>query len=184
MISASIRKRARLIGSSACRSRICLRATSRFNSASRATKTAPVRPGRGVEGCEIVAWRSAGRAVDVVPAAGWVADRPLGVVPAVVGPSLAQGDVAECPADVRVAQVRQAFQCGPSGGNGGQARGDVAAVGLDVQVGQGFDDRPLGDVEVAECDQVVGQRPGLVAGPGVEGGQELRRLDQVVLQRE
>jgi hypothetical protein len=42
--SASSRNRARLVGSSAWRSRICLRATSRFNRESSATKTAPRPP--------------------------------------------------------------------------------------------------------------------------------------------
>ena len=43
---------------------------------------------------------------------------------------------------------------------------------------------PVVGVEVAAADQVVGQRPGLVAGPGLEGGDELALVDQAVLQRE
>ena len=39
-------------------------------------------------------------------------------------------------------------------------------------------------VEVAAGDEVVGQRPGLVAGPGLEGGDELVLVDQAVLQGE
>src|SRR5262249_33289030 len=36
----------------------------------------------------------------------------------------------------------------------------------------------------APRDEVVGQRPGLVAGPGLEGGDELALVDQAVLERE
>ena len=39
-------------------------------------------------------------------------------------------------------------------------------------------------VEVAAVDEVVGQRPALVAGPGVEGGDELALVDQAVLEGE
>ena len=39
-------------------------------------------------------------------------------------------------------------------------------------------------VEVAAGDEVVGQGPGLVAGPGLEGGDELGLVDQAVLQGE
>ena len=39
-------------------------------------------------------------------------------------------------------------------------------------------------VEVAAGDEVVGQAPGLVAGPGLEGGDELALVDQAVLKRE
>ena len=49
---------------------------------------------------------------------------------------------------------------------------------------QRLDTRALVGVEVAAVDEVVGQRPGLVAGPGLEGGDELALLDQADLQRE
>ena len=39
-------------------------------------------------------------------------------------------------------------------------------------------------VQVAAGDEVVGQGAGLVAGPGLEGGDELGLVDQAVLQRE
>ena len=38
--------------------------------------------------------------------------------------------------------------------------------------------------QVAAGVQVVGQAPGLVAGPGLEGGDELALVDQAVLKRE
>jgi hypothetical protein len=36
-------------------------------------------------------------------------------------------------------------------------------------------------IEVAASDQVLGQRPRLGAGPGLEGGDELALVDQAVL---
>jgi hypothetical protein len=46
--------------------------------------------------------------------------------------------------DVRVPQTRQALAGGLADRESGQAPLDIAAVGLDVQVGRGLDDRPLG----------------------------------------
>ena len=51
-------------------------------------------------------------------------------------------------------------------------------MGLDVQGGQGLDGRTLGGIEVAQGHQVVGQGSRLVAGPGVERGDELLLPDQ------
>ena len=42
----------------------------------------------------------------------------------------------------------------------------------------------FGAGQVAAGFQVVGQAPGLVAGPGLEGGDELALVDQAVLKRE
>ena len=39
-------------------------------------------------------------------------------------------------------------------------------------------------VEVTPGDELVGQAPGFVAGPGLEGGDELALVDQAVLKRE
>ena len=61
---------------------------------------------------------------------------------------------------------------------------DVAAVAPRGAGRPGPRHRPLGGVEVAAGDEVVGQGPGLVAGPGLEGGDELGLLDQAVLQGE
>ena len=51
-----------------------------------------------------------------------------------------------------------------------------------MQVGQGLDGGAAGGIDVPQRDQVVGQGPRLVAGPGVERGDELRLLDQAGLQ--
>ena len=51
--------------------------------------------------------------------------------------------------------------------------------------GQRLERRRAGvGVEVAAGDEVVGQAPGLVEGPGLEGGDELALVDQAVLKRE
>jgi hypothetical protein len=84
--------------------------------------------------------------------------------------------------DVRVRHGGQALEGGRAGGDGGQAPRDVAAVGLDVQVGERLDHRPLGGAQVAQGDEVVGQRSRPVGGPGVEGGHEMGRRNQAVLE--
>ena len=51
-------------------------------------------------------------------------------------------------------------------------------------VGERFEAGALVGVEVAAGYEVVGQAPGLVAGPGLEGEHELALVDQAVLKRE
>ena len=65
--------------------------------------------------------------------------------------------MAERRLDVRVADPRQALAGRPAGRNGGQALLGVAAVGVQVHLGQRFQQRTLGAVEVAAGFQVVGQ---------------------------
>ena len=55
---------------------------------------------------------------------------------------------------------------------------------LDVRAARASTTEPLGGIEMARRREVVGQGPRLVAGPGVERGDELRLLDQAVLQGE
>ena len=116
--------------------------------------------------------------------AGGVASGAVGVILPIHGRGVAGGGIAERLVDIRVAQVCQVFTGGPAGRDGGEARCDIATVGLDVQLGQGLNIRPLCGVEIAQSDQVVGERPRLVTGPRVKGGDELRRLDQAVLEGE
>jgi hypothetical protein len=108
----------------------------------------------------------------------------VGVIVIGAGRRMGQADASEGRLDLRVAQVGQALARGPGGGDGGEALLRVAGVSLDVQGGQGLDGGSLGGIEVAQRDQVVGQGPRLVAGPGVERGHELRLLDQAGLQGE
>ena len=57
--------------------------------------------------------------------------------------------------------------------------------GFQVDVGQRLQQRPLGRrIEVAAGFQVVGQAPGLVERPGLEGGHELALVDEAVLKGE
>src|SRR5262249_22796782 len=55
---------------------------------------------------------------------------------------------------------------------------------LQVQHHHRLDPATLLGVEVAACAQMVGQRPGLVEGPGLERSDELALVNQPVLQRE
>ena len=86
--------------------------------------------------------------------------------------------------DVGVAEVSEALAGGLAGGDGGEAPLHVAAVGLHVHGRQGLDGGSLGGIQVPQRDQVIGEGSRLVAGPGVERGDELRLLDQAGLQGE
>ena len=55
---------------------------------------------------------------------------------------------------------------------------------LEVEVDQRLHRGALVGVQVAVGHEVIGHGPGLVAGPGLEGGDELALLDQPDLQRE
>jgi hypothetical protein len=53
-----------------------------------------------------------------------------------------------------------------------------------MQRDRGLDASVLIRVEVAAVGEVLGRGPGLIAGPGLEGGHELARADQTVLYSE
>ena len=108
----------------------------------------------------------------------------VGVIFIEVSRRMRHAEVAERRTEVRVAQVGQAVADRPAGGDGGEALSHIAAVGLDVHGRQGLDGGPLGGIEVPLRDEMVGEGARLVAGPGVERGDELRRLDQPGLQGE
>ena len=103
---------------------------------------------------------------------------------AVLGRAVCRADVAERRLDLRVANPRQALPRRLAGRNRGQALLHVAAVGFQVNLGQRFQQRPPGAGQVAAGFQVVGQAPGLVERPGLEGGHELALVDDPVLKRE
>ena len=54
----------------------------------------------------------------------------------------------------------------------------------DVCSSQALQERPVLLVEVAQGNEVSGKGLGLVAGPRVEGGDQLRLVNQSVLERE
>ena len=60
----------------------------------------------------------------------------------------------------------------------------VAAVLLEVPGDQRLDHVAVVGVEVAAGHEMIGHRPALVAGPGLEGGDELALVDQAVLECE
>ena len=84
--------------------------------------------------------------------------------------------------DLRVADGGEAPPDRRPDPDGGEALLRVAAVLLEVLGGQRLDQPALLDVEMAEGLEVVVQGPGLVAGPGVEGGHELGLVDQADLE--
>ena len=164
VISASSRKRARLSGSSACSGRISFSATSRFSSASRATETSP-RPPRacGRRIAEPAGRRRRGHADRSAWPSG--SRRRRGGRPATmrarVASSSGSASRARLVAESTEPAATAARLLSASPPCFFRCRATSASTAA----------RPLG-VEVAEGDEVVGQRPGLVAGPGLEGGDE------------
>ena len=73
---------------------------------------------------------------------------------------------------------------GRDGWNGGQGERGVAAVAINVQSGQAFQQRAMRPVEEAERDKMIGQWPLFVASPRLERPDELDLVDQSVLERE
>ncbi len=143
----------------------------------------------GVQGHEHRPQSAAGmRPEDAEPlaVAGGRADgvRCRAVRVAIVGRAVRRGDVAERRLDLRVADPRQALSRRIAGRNRGEALLHVAAMGFQVNRSQRFQQRPLGGGEVASGFQVVGQAPGLLERPGLEGGHKLALVDDPVLQRE
>jgi hypothetical protein len=93
------------------------------------------------------------------------------------------GHMAERPLDIRVAEPGQTFARRLAGRHSGEAFFDVAVL-LDVQGDHRVQAGAGVNVEVTPGDELVGQALGLVAGPGLEGKDELALVDQAVLKRE
>ncbi len=73
---------------------------------------------------------------------------------------------------------------GGAGSDGGEAALGLAVVGLEVDRGDGLDSRALPVGEVAERDEVIGQRLGVVGGPSPQAVRELVLVDQAILEGE
>ena len=86
--------------------------------------------------------------------------------------------------DDGVTDPRQVLAGGAAGGDRRQAPLGVAAMRLQVQRDHRLDDGAAVGVQLAVDDQVVGQGPGPVAGPGLEGGEKGALVDQPVPKRE
>src|SRR4051812_16290370 len=84
-------------------------------------------------------------------------------------------DRAESP---RLRNPGQALARRAPGGEGGQTLRGGAAVLLLMQLDHGLDAAALVDVEVAAGGEVLGQGAVPLAGPGLEGGDELALVDQ------
>jgi hypothetical protein len=79
--------------------------------------------------------------------------------------AVSRGDMAERRVDLRVAHLGQAFTSGAAGRDRGQALLGVAAMFLNMQGHHRLDGGTAIGVRAAPVGQVIGQRPGLVAGP-------------------
>ncbi len=93
-----------------------------------------------------------------------------------------RADVPEGRLDVGPAGTRETLASRAPDGQGGEALAGVAAEGLDMQAGDGIDGGATRGIEVSEVDEVVGQRPALVASPGGEGRKQRPLVDQADLQ--
>ena len=84
----------------------------------------------------------------------------------------------------RITESTQAFPGRSAQADGRQALLRIAAVLHEMSRRQGLDRDAIGVVQVTASRQMVGQRPGLVASPGLEGGDELGLVDEPDLQRD
>ena len=100
-----------------------------------------------------------------------------------VGWAGSESDWATAAVELRVAEGGEPLAGGPAGRERGEALLGVAVL-LEVPRDEGLDGGAVVGVEVAAGDEVVGQGSRLVAGPGLEGGDELDLVDQAVLQGE
>src|SRR4051794_41291563 len=87
-------------------------------------------------------------------------------------------------AEVGVVDLGETLARGAAGGDGRQTLFDIAAVAGEVGGGQALQQRPMRRLEVAQGDEVSGQGYCLVAGPGLESADELKLVDQAVLEGE
>jgi hypothetical protein len=113
-------------------------------------------------------------------------DEPHRVIgaPAAVGAQAVDRDdarVLEAAGDLGLAHRRQAGAGGGVGRHGRQALLHIAVVRFDMDRCQYLNGRPPGAGEVAAGFQMVGKALGLVAGPGLEGGDERALVDQPIL---
>ena len=176
VISASMRNRCRLVGSSAWWSRICLSATSRFSSLIQRDEHRP-QPAAGVRPEDAEPLAVAGRRADGVGC------RAVGI--AVLGravrrrptwPSVAS--MSGSPSRARLSRVDL------PAGTAARLFSTSPPCCFQVDVDQRLQQRRLGVGQVAPGFEVVGQALGLVERPGLEGGDELALVDEAVLKRE
>ena len=96
----------------------------------------------------------------------------------------ARADVADGGVDVGIAHRDEAGHHRPWSRDGGEALFDVIAMPFQVLGDETFQDRPIVGVDGSLVEEDLGDRSILVAGPGVERGDERGLVDHAVLQRE
>ena len=176
VISASRTNRARLPRSSAYRSLISLKATSRSSSSSSATETTPSPPLACGRTTRNRPFQEVGSPSEL-GGAGLGSGRPTG------RPSRGL-QVADAGLEVGVGELAEVVGHRADRAEGLQAPGGVAAVGADVLVDEGFEQVPARLRQVAPLDEQGPQRRLLADDPGVhrleEGvaGDEIHLLGQ------
>jgi hypothetical protein len=88
------------------------------------------------------------------------------------------GKVLKRGAQLGVAQPGQPLACGVTHRQRDEALFKVPLVHPQVNINHGFDGSPTVRFQNASFAQVICQRPALVACPGLEGGNELRLVDE------
>jgi hypothetical protein len=92
---------------------------------------------------------------------------------------MSEGDL-----NVGVADAGQALARGAARVDGRQTSFRVAVMLLEVPCDQSLNGKSVLAVEVATGYEEIGHRSGFVAGPSLEGGDELALVDQAILQGE
>jgi len=102
----------------------------------------------------------------------------------VVGMSTGRAKLREGDFHIGITDAGEALAGRTGNGDRGQALRGIAPVPGEVGSSQALQEWSLRRVKVAQDDEVLGQGPGLVAGPSVERCDQLRLVDQAVLERE
>jgi hypothetical protein len=101
-----------------------------------------------------------------------------------LGGTFTGSQLAQRRLEIDVAELGQAFASRLASGECGEALLDVTSVALEVSQDESFDRNAVVCIQIPSIDEVISQRSSLVAGPSVERGDELRLLDQAILQGE
>jgi hypothetical protein len=93
-------------------------------------------------------------------------------------------DVLKCRLDLGIAERGKFLTRRPTRWNGRQAPLGITAVALQVPRDEGVDGTAIIRIEIAPRNQVLGDRPRLVARPGLKRRDEFNLVDQAILKRE
>ena len=142
----------------------------------------------GVEGHEDSTESAAGMGAEDAEPQAVGGDGADGVVGGAVGVfavrDAGRAELGERGLDVGIADSGQMLAGGTARVDGRQALFGIAAMLLEVARDQSLNRNSVIGIEIAAGHEMIGQRAALVAGPSLEGGDELTLVDQANLQRE